>query len=91
MLQSTIESVLEMCIVQVSSVSCLFFVQNNLPEMWAILNFLLPAIFKSVTTFEQWFNAPFAMSGEKVTGLQCFRVGKLFSTVLLNNLCMTCV
>ncbi|XP_065185679.1 probable global transcription activator SNF2L2 [Sycon ciliatum] len=40
--------------------------QNNLPEMWAILNFLLPTIFKSVTTFEQWFNAPFAMTTEKM-------------------------
>ena len=40
--------------------------QNNLPEMWALLNFLLPTIFKSCNTFEQWFNAPFAMTGEKV-------------------------
>lgn len=40
--------------------------QNNLPELWALLNFLLPAIFKSVNTFEQWFNTPFAMTGEKM-------------------------
>ncbi|XP_067949121.1 probable global transcription activator SNF2L2 [Watersipora subatra] len=40
--------------------------QNKLPELWALLNFLLPSIFKSVTTFEQWFNAPFALTGEKV-------------------------
>lgn len=40
--------------------------QNKLPELWALLNFLLPTIFKSCTTFEQWFNAPFAMTGEKV-------------------------
>ncbi|KAL3311593.1 hypothetical protein Ciccas_009824 [Cichlidogyrus casuarinus] len=40
--------------------------QNKLPELWALLNFLLPTIFASVTTFEQWFNAPFAASGEKV-------------------------
>ncbi|XP_066997034.2 ATP-dependent helicase brm isoform X2 [Anabrus simplex] len=40
--------------------------QNKLPELWALLNFLLPSIFKSVTTFEQWFNAPFATTGEKV-------------------------
>ncbi|CAH2233928.1 jg14685 [Pararge aegeria aegeria] len=32
--------------------------QNKLPELWALLNFLLPSIFKSCTTFEQWFNAP---------------------------------
>ena len=40
--------------------------QNKLPELWALLNFLLPSIFKSVNTFEQWFNAPFAMTCEKV-------------------------
>ncbi|ODN00177.1 ATP-dependent helicase brm [Orchesella cincta] len=40
--------------------------QNKIPELWALLNFLLPSIFKSCSTFEQWFNAPFATSGEKV-------------------------
>ena len=40
--------------------------QNRLPELWALLNFLLPNIFKCVTTFEQWFNAPFASTGERV-------------------------
>ncbi|CAF93049.1 unnamed protein product, partial [Tetraodon nigroviridis] len=42
--------------------------QNKLPELWALLNFLLPTIFKSCSTFEQWFNAPFAMTGEKCGG-----------------------
>ncbi|XP_065319181.1 probable global transcription activator SNF2L2 isoform X1 [Gordionus sp. m RMFG-2023] len=40
--------------------------QNKLPELWALLNFLLPNIFKCCSTFEQWFNAPFALTGEKV-------------------------
>merc|ERR1719412_1991223 len=40
--------------------------QNKLPELWALLNFLLPSIFKACDTFEQWFNAPFAIIGEKV-------------------------
>ncbi|VDD82876.1 unnamed protein product [Mesocestoides corti] len=40
--------------------------QNKLPELWALLNFLLPKIFDSCNTFEQWFNAPFAATGEKV-------------------------
>lgn len=40
--------------------------QNKLPELWALLNFLLPSIFKCCNTFEQWFNAPFATTGEKV-------------------------
>merc|ERR1719259_1181732 len=40
--------------------------QNKLPEHWSLLNFLLPSIFKACDTFEQWFNAPFATTGEKV-------------------------
>ncbi|TKC50167.1 hypothetical protein EI555_013672 [Monodon monoceros] len=40
--------------------------QNKFPELWALLNFLLPTIFKSCSVFEQWFNAPFAMTGERV-------------------------
>ncbi|KAH8047787.1 hypothetical protein JL721_12096 [Aureococcus anophagefferens] len=34
--------------------------QNSLPELWALLNFLLPSIFSSVDTFEGWFNKPFS-------------------------------
>jgi len=37
--------------------------QNNLPELWALLNFLLPSIFNSVESFDQWFNRPFAQFG----------------------------
>eukprot|EP00178_Gracilaria_changii_P014001 TRINITY_DN396_c0_g2_i1.p1 TRINITY_DN396_c0_g2~~TRINITY_DN396_c0_g2_i1.p1 ORF type:complete len:1507 (+),score=242.53 TRINITY_DN396_c0_g2_i1:1514-6034(+) len=33
--------------------------QNNMTELWALLNFLLPTIFSSADTFETWFNAPF--------------------------------
>ena len=33
--------------------------QNNLPELWALLNFLLPHIFHSIDNFEKWFNQPF--------------------------------
>lgn len=54
--------------------------QNSLPELWfvlfscslfsicprSLLNFLLPSIFNSVDSFEQWFNAPFDHTGEKV-------------------------
>jgi len=41
--------------------------QNNLSELWALLNFILPTIFKSSTTFTDWFNAPFAtLPSEKV-------------------------
>ncbi|KAJ9061306.1 ATP-dependent DNA helicase Snf21 [Entomophthora muscae] len=37
--------------------------QNNLPELWSLLNFVLPRIFNSVTTFDEWFNTPFTNSG----------------------------
>eukprot|EP00980_Cylindrotheca_fusiformis_P020062 scaffold7139_cov115-Cylindrotheca_fusiformis.AAC.12 len=36
---------------------------NDLSELWALLNFLLPAIFNSVDTFDQWFNKPFSQFG----------------------------
>ena len=39
--------------------------QNNLPELWSLLNFLLPKIFSSVDTFDQWFNKPFAAFKEQ--------------------------
>lgn len=31
--------------------------------MWALLNFILPKIFKSVKSFEEWFNTPFSNQG----------------------------
>ncbi|KAL2642565.1 hypothetical protein R1flu_010152 [Riccia fluitans] len=34
-------------------------IQNNLEELWALLNFLLPNIFNSSDDFSQWFNKPF--------------------------------
>jgi len=32
--------------------------QNNLAELWSLLNFLLPKIFNSQDDFEKWFNQP---------------------------------
>lgn len=37
--------------------------QNNLPELWALLNFVLPKVFNSVKSFDDWFNTPFANTG----------------------------
>lgn len=34
--------------------------QNNLAELWALLNFLLPQVFNSSASFESWFNEPMA-------------------------------
>jgi hypothetical protein len=30
--------------------------QNNLHELWALLNFLMPDLFEHSHTFDQWFN-----------------------------------
>jgi SNF2 family DNA or RNA helicase len=30
--------------------------QNNLHELWALLNFLLPEVFSSSEKFEEWFS-----------------------------------
>ena len=30
--------------------------QNNLHELWALLNFLLPEVFASAEKFDEWFN-----------------------------------
>ncbi|CAL2049884.1 unnamed protein product [Caenorhabditis brenneri] len=66
--------------------------QNKLPELWALLNFLLPSIFSSCSSFEQWFNAPFATTGEKVeltseeTMLIIRRLHKVLRPFLLRRL-----
>jgi SNF2 family DNA or RNA helicase len=36
---------------------------NDLSELWSLLNFLLPSIFNSVETFDQWFSRPFSQFG----------------------------
>ncbi|CAD6891549.1 unnamed protein product [Tilletia laevis] len=44
--------------------------QNNLPELWALLNFVLPRIFNSVKSFDEWFNTPFANTGAGENNMQ---------------------
>lgn len=44
--------------------------QNNLPELWALLNFVLPKIFNSVKSFDEWFNTPFANTGASDNSMQ---------------------
>lgn len=52
-----------------------FLLQNNLEELWALLNFLLPNIFNSSEDFSQWFNKPFESNGDSSTD----EVGLIFS------------
>lgn len=37
--------------------------QNSLTELWALLNFLLPTIFDSSESFQEWFSKPFESQG----------------------------
>ncbi|KAI9677451.1 MAG: hypothetical protein M1817_006405 [Caeruleum heppii] len=66
--------------------------QNNLPELWALLNFVLPNIFKSVKSFDEWFNTPFANTGgsmelsEEESLLVIRRLHKVLRPFLLRRL-----
>ncbi|KAJ2557536.1 ATP-dependent DNA helicase Snf21, partial [Coemansia sp. RSA 1933] len=68
--------------------------QNNLPELWALLNFVLPNIFSSAQSFDEWFNAPFANAGgqdrielnEEETLLVIKRLHKVLRPFLLRRL-----
>ncbi|KFG43896.1 putative SWI2/SNF2 Brahma-like, partial [Toxoplasma gondii p89] len=42
--------------------------QNNLAELWSLLNFLLPKIFSCASDFEKWFSQPFEGQGMPVEG-----------------------
>ena len=37
-------------------------IQNSLGELWSLLNFVLPRVFNSSETFDEWFAAPFRVS-----------------------------
>ncbi|KAI0033219.1 SNF2 family N-terminal domain-containing protein, partial [Vararia minispora EC-137] len=44
--------------------------QNNLAELWSLLNFILPDIFNDISAFQDWFNLPTlsqSISNEKST------------------------
>eukprot|EP00656_Telonema_subtile_P037385 TRINITY_DN4159_c0_g1_i2.p1 TRINITY_DN4159_c0_g1~~TRINITY_DN4159_c0_g1_i2.p1 ORF type:complete len:1134 (-),score=426.22 TRINITY_DN4159_c0_g1_i2:94-3495(-) len=66
--------------------------QNGIPELWALLNFLLPAIFNSVDNFENWFASPLVNTGEKIelteeeTILIVNRLHQVLSPFLLRRL-----
>ena len=37
--------------------------QNSLHELWALLNFVLPKVFDSAASFDEWFGAPLSSGG----------------------------
>lgn len=38
--------------------------QNNLAELWSLLNFLLPAVFNNLDDFESWFDFSAVVSSD---------------------------
>ena len=66
--------------------------QNSIPELWSLLNFILPTIFNSVENFENWFSAPFSAAGERAemteeeTLLIIHRLHKVLRPFLLRRL-----
>lgn len=72
--------------------------QNNLDELWALLNFLLPNIFNSSEDFSQWFNKPFQSNGDnspdevsdafKTLMFYIHSSFYFFSLILISNSCV---
>jgi len=56
--------------------------QNNLHELWALLNFLLPDVFASADDFDQWFNLDDKNQEEQVIG----KLHKVLRPFLLRRL-----
>lgn len=59
--------------------------QNDLGELWSLLNFLLPTIFNSMDNFENWFNAPFAYEKTK-NNKPTIAIGEEETLIVINRL-----
>lgn len=64
--------------------------QNNLSELWSLLNFLLPDVFDKLEQFEEWFDFADMVdeNGEAVRGLVGVVVWWVLSVVTISRLCM---
>ena len=66
--------------------------QNNLSELWSLLNFLLPDVFQSLSDFEGWFDFAAGMAeeadGQKIEALE--QRNKVVS-VCLQFKCLICL
>lgn len=58
--------------------------QNNLHELWSLLNFLLPEIFSSAETFDEWFQISGDNDQQEVVQ-QLHKVGVELSHVSCNK------
>jgi len=45
-------------------------IQNSLAELWALLNFVLPAVFDCADSFDEWFAAPFRVRARRCQSLR---------------------
>lgn len=50
--------------------------QNNLSELWSLLNFLMPDIFDDLSVFESWFNVNGMQTGDKDARSEAERILK---------------
>jgi hypothetical protein len=50
-------------------------IQNSLAELWALLNFVLPHVFESSETFDEWFAAPFKVQASPAASLLVLHPG----------------
>ena len=62
--------------------------QNNLHELWALLNFLLPDVFNSSEDFDAWFNANKLDDQALVDRLHKVSVLQLLQVVMYEFVCV---
>mmetsp|Transcript_1980 Transcript_1980/g.9517 ORF Transcript_1980/g.9517 Transcript_1980/m.9517 type:complete len:1025 (+) Transcript_1980:3026-6100(+) len=60
--------------------------QNNLHELWALLNFLLPEVFGDAGQFEEWFGTGTGEEGDKETTEVVQQLHKVLRPFLLRRL-----
>lgn len=61
--------------------------QNNLQELWSLLNFILPDIFHDLELFQLWFNFDeIAEAGENVNAAERKMIQKEIQVLLVKNL-----
>jgi hypothetical protein len=74
--------------------------QNNLGELWSLLNFLLPDIFGSLADFQAWFDFSAAvgsetadkeiLAAEQRNNVSSCRLGSAFSLALCRSARSAC-
>ena len=64
--------------------------QNNLAELWSLLNFLMPDIFDSLDIFESWFDVTeMLQEGSDQRIIQQERESQVISTLMKVCVCVS--